>query len=168
MEAELQAASRQAGEERRERCREVISGFSLTPSFPASSRSQRRGNAKSGVGLFLLRDLELLLLDEPTKGVDPECKSLFSRLLKSFAEQGKTVVLTTHDVEFAAVTATRCSLLFDGENLASGTVGSFFRENDFYTTAVYRMTRDTGVPEAVTVEEAVRLWQGQSGRSVLS
>ncbi len=108
------------------------------------------------------------MLDEPTKGVDPGCKSLFSRLMKSWAEQGKTVVLTTHDVEFAAVTATRCSLLFDGELLASGTVGSFFRQNDFYTTAVYRMTRDTGVPEAVTVEEAVRLWQGQPGRSVLS
>ncbi|GGA33819.1 putative ABC transporter ATP-binding protein [Kroppenstedtia guangzhouensis] len=169
VEAELQAASRQAGEERRERCREVISGFSLTPFLSRHPHDLSGGEMqKVALACLLLRDLELLLLDEPTKGVDPECKSLFSRLLKSFAEQGKTVVLTTHDVEFAAVTATRCSLLFDGEILASGTVGSFFRENDFYTTAVYRMTRDTGVPEAVTVEEAVRLWQGQSGRSVLS
>ncbi|MFD1394743.1 ABC transporter ATP-binding protein [Kroppenstedtia eburnea] len=169
VEAELQAASRHAGEEGRQRREEAISRFSLTSLLSRHPHDLSGGEMqKVALACLLLRDLELLLLDEPTKGVDPGCKSLFSRLLKSWAEQGKTVVLTTHDVEFAAVTATRCSLLFDGELLASGAVGPFFRQNDFYTTAVYRMTRDTGVPEAVTVEEAVRLWQGQPGRSVLS
>lgn len=169
VEAELLAASRHGGEEGRKRREEAISRFSLTALLARHPHDLSGGEMqKVALACLLLRDLDILLLDEPTKGVDPSCKSLFSRMMKSWAEQGKTVVLTTHDVEFAAVTATRCSLLFDGELLASGDVRSFFRQNDFYTTAVYRMTRDTGVPEAVTVEEAIRLWQDQPGPSAWS
>lgn len=170
VEAELKAAAAHySREERQEQCQEMISRFQLAPYLSRHPHDLSGGEMqKVALASLFLRDPEVLLLDEPTTGIDPIFKRIFSLLLKRFVKKGRSVVLTTHDVEFAAITATRCALLFDREILASGAVSSFLRDNDYYTTAIYRMTRDTGIPEAVTVEEAVQLWQGQQQLSVLS
>ncbi|QKG83024.1 ABC transporter ATP-binding protein [Kroppenstedtia pulmonis] len=141
---------------------EMASRFGLVPLLSHHPHDLSGGEMqKTALASLFLQKPEILLLDEPTQGLDPEAKQTLSQLLHGFIQQGRAVVFTTHDPEFAAVTATGCVLLFQGEVAASDRVPSFFKENDFYTTAVYRMTRDTPLSGAVTLEEAIRTWNGQ-------
>lgn len=98
----------------------------------------------------------ILLLDEPTKGLDAAAKLRISGVIRDLKKSGMTVIAVTHDVEFAAGLADRCALFFAGEAVFSGTPHEFFPENSFYTTAAVRITRGqfTG---AVTVDEAAEL-----------
>ncbi len=83
----------------------------------------------------------LLLLDEPTKGLDANKKADIVGILKTLKKSGVTVVIVTHDVEFAAACADRCALFFRGRIVSLGTPAEFFSENRFYTTAASRMSR---------------------------
>jgi len=83
----------------------------------------------------------LLLLDEPTKGLDAALRREVGRMLHALRDRGITVVVVTHDVEFAAEYADRCALFFRGEATSEGEPVEFFSGNSFYTTAVSRMTR---------------------------
>ena len=83
----------------------------------------------------------LLLLDEPTKGVDASTKNLLAEIIRKLKERGVTVVIVTHDVEFAALCADRCVFVFRGTVVSDGEPDAFFRENSFYTTAANRITR---------------------------
>lgn len=82
---------------------------------------------------------DLLLLDEPTKGMDALSKAEFADFLRGTAGQGMSVLLVTHDVEFAAKCADRCGLLFNGEVVSEGEPTAFFTENYFYTTPLCRL-----------------------------
>lgn len=99
---------------------------------------------------------KLLLLDEPTKGLDAAAKQGIIKVLRSLRDSGVTVVTVTHDVEFAAGCADRCAMFFNGRVVSVGTPAEFFPENSFYTTAAVRMTRGL-CTAAVTVEDAAEL-----------
>ena len=83
----------------------------------------------------------LLLLDEPTKGLDAHAANGIIKILKDLKASGITLVIVTHDVEFAANAADRCAMFFRGEATSVSDPKSFFSENSFYTTAVNRLTR---------------------------
>ena len=83
----------------------------------------------------------LLLLDEPTKGIDASAAARIVDILKKLRDSGMTIVMVTHDVEFAAMAADRCAMFFRGEVTSTGAPRDFFSENNFYTTAVNRLTR---------------------------
>jgi len=104
----------------------------------------------------------LLLLDEPTKGVDAAAKSRLIGVLKALKAKGMTLVIVTHDVEFAAECADRCCFVFRGQIVSEGTPRACFSQNSFYTTAVSRMTRGL-LDGAVTVEDAATLLRGEAG-----
>ena len=70
--------------------------------------------------------------------------------------QGITLLIVTHDVEFAARTADRCALFFDGEIVSEDTPSPFFSGNSFYTTAANRLSRHR-YQGAVTCEEVAQL-----------
>ena len=99
---------------------------------------------------------KLLLLDEPTKGLDAASKQRITFLLRTLADSGITIVTVTHDVEFAAVCADRCALFFRGEVVSAAPPEEFFSENSFYTTAASRITRGH-FRNAVTAEQAAEL-----------
>lgn len=84
---------------------------------------------------------ELLLLDEPTKGMDAASKQELSGLLRSVAADGCAVLLVTHDTELAAECADVCGMLFNGEILNEAAPEEMFRENYFYTTPMARLVR---------------------------
>ena len=84
---------------------------------------------------------ELLLLDEPTKGMDAASKQELSGLLRSVAAEGCAVLLVTHDTELAADCADMCGMLFNGEILNEASPEEMFRENYFYTTPMARLIR---------------------------
>ena len=94
----------------------------------------------------------MLLLDEPTKGLDAYMKLRLADLLRALAGQGRAVIAVSHDVEFAAMISTSCALLFDGALLAAGEPHAFFSGNTFYTTAAARMAAGA-VPGAIFVDE---------------
>ena len=98
----------------------------------------------------------LLLLDEPTKALDPAAKRNIARVIANLKSSGMTVVIVTHDIEFAAQCADRCMLFFNGRIVSQGTPRVFFSGSSFYTTAISRMTRGF-FDNAATVEDAVEL-----------
>ncbi len=90
----------------------------------------------------LLKDPQILLLDEPTKGLDAYFKEIFGKILKTLKSQGKTIVMVSHDIEFCAYVSDRCSMIFDGVAVATLPSRKFFCGNTFYTTATNRMSRN--------------------------
>ncbi len=96
---------------------------------------------KCALAKVLLSAPKLLLLDEPTKGIDAFAKQSLCGIIKDLQKDGITAVIVTHDVEFAAESADRCALVFDGEILSADTPRRFFAENSFYTTAANRIAR---------------------------
>jgi len=97
---------------------------------------------KLAIGKVLLMKPDVLLLDEPTKGIDPYFKRQLGEWLKEIQKEGVTILLVSHDVEFAAEYVDRCALLFDGEIASEGYVKTFFDKNMFFTTGVNRIMSD--------------------------
>ena len=104
----------------------------------------------------LMTDPDVLLLDEPTKGMDAEFKEAFASVLKKLAQQGKTVITVSHDIEFCACHCHVCMMLFDGKIVSSKEAKEFFAGNMFYTTAAHRMSRNI-FKNAVTDREVYKL-----------
>lgn len=112
---------------------------------------------KAALAMVLLAKPELLLLDEPTKGLDPKAKEELGRLLKDWTKEGLTVVMVSHDLEFVAEYADRCALLFDGRLSRAVSPKEFFRDNYFYTTVIQRVFREW-LPQAVTIKDVMEKW----------
>ncbi|MDR2088862.1 MAG: ATP-binding cassette domain-containing protein [Clostridiales Family XIII bacterium] len=108
------------------------------------------------LGMTLLLESEILLLDEPTKGLDNHFKERFAVILRALLSRGKTILMVSHDIEFCAKHADICALLFDGAVVAEGEPGAFFSGNSFYTTAANRMSRHI-FENAVTTREVIAL-----------
>ena len=109
---------------------------------------------RAALAKVLLLDPEILLLDEPTKGLDAEFKQVFAVILKTLRRRGVTVFMVSHDVEFCAEYADRCALFFDGNIVSEGRPRQFFSGNSFYTTSANRMARSL-LPEAVTPQDVM-------------
>lgn len=89
---------------------------------------------KLAIAKLLLANPQLLFLDEPTKGLDPQSCAALSQTIKSLADEGRTIVLVTHDLDFAFATADTVSMLFDGEIVCTEPVEGFFKHNLIYRT----------------------------------
>ena len=109
---------------------------------------------RAALAKVLLLQPKILLLDEPTKGLDAEYKQIFAAILRKLTKAGAAVVLVSHDVEFCAEHADRCSLFFDGNIVAENTPREFFSGNSFYTTTANRMARHI-LPEVATLGDVV-------------
>ncbi len=83
----------------------------------------------------------LLLLDEPTKGLDAYSKKQIAGVLKKLNRDGLTIIAVTHDVDFAAEYADRCAMFFRGEFTSTDTPENFFSQNNFYTTPANKIIR---------------------------
>ena len=106
------------------------------------------------LGKLLLRDADVLILDEPTKGLDAYAKAELAKILKGLCADGVSILVVTHDVEFAAMYADRCALMFDGQLMSEGDPHDFFAGNRFYTTDANRIASEV-FPEAITCEEVI-------------
>ena len=113
---------------------------------------------RSALAKVLLTQPKLLLLDEPTKGIDSFFKETFAKILANLKKQGITIVMVSHDVEFCARYADLVAMFFDGQILTTDTPHRFFGSNSFYTTAAHRMSRHV-FDMAVTAEDVIRLYQ---------
>ena len=133
---------------------------SLLDSHPydlSGGEQQRAALAK-----VLLTEPKLLLLDEPTKGIDSFFKEKLANILCKLKGQGITIVMVSHDVEFCAKYADMVSMFFDGQMLTTDTPRRFFGNNSFYTTAANRMSRHV-FSMAVTAEDVMELCRQNRG-----
>ena len=109
---------------------------------------------RAALAKVLLLDPEILLMDEPTKGLDAEFKQAFAEIVQVLLRRDVTVLMVSHDIEFCARYTHRCALFFDGGIVTEDTPRAFFSGNSFYTTSANRMARAL-LPEAVTPEDVI-------------
>ena len=109
---------------------------------------------RAALAKILLLEPDVLLLDEPTKGLDAGFKQTLAEILQRLLRRGVAVLMVSHDIEFCARYAHRCALFFDGTIVTEGPPRAFFSGNSFYTTAANRMAR-ARLPGAVTAEEVI-------------
>ena len=135
---------------------EYIDFFGLGPLLKRHPYDLSGGEKqKLAMAMVLLSRPQLLLLDEPTKGLDPTFKISLKDILDKLTKGGITIVMVSHDIEFVAANASSCALLFNGEITTKDTPGNFFSENYFYTTAVNRAVREK-LPKAITLEDVIK------------
>ena len=107
------------------------------------------------LGKILLLKPEILLLDEPTKGLDPFFKRTLAGILRKLVEKGVSIFMVSHDIEFCAEYADRCAMCFDGDIVSVGTPEEFFSGNSFYTTTANKIIRKWK-KDAITCEEVAQ------------
>jgi energy-coupling factor transporter ATP-binding protein EcfA2 len=99
-----------------------------------------------------------LLLDEPTRGLDPDAKDRLVRFLRAHAGAGGAAVIATHDVELAAAAATRVVMLANGELIAEGDPGTVLGDSQVFAP---QMTRVFG-PGWITPEQVAAAWVAEA------
>ncbi len=109
---------------------------------------------RAALAKVLLTSPKILLLDEPTKGLDAHFKQIFAEIISDLKTSGVTVVMVSHDIEFCAEYADRCALFFDGNFTSVGTPREFFAGKSFYTTSANRMAR-VRLPCAILAEDII-------------
>ena len=97
---------------------------------------------RAGMAKVMLLNPKIILLDEPTKGLDTYCKEEIGKMLMKLRDMGVTIVVVSHDIEFSARYSDRCAMFFDGSIVSEGTPKEFFIGNNFYTTVSNRIARN--------------------------
>lgn len=141
-------------EERVRRAAETCQITQLLDSHPydlSGGEQQRAALAK-----VLLTEPRILLLDEPTKGLDNFFKIKFAEILNQLKADGVTILMVSHDVEFCAKYADLVGMFFDGSVVTVNSPNKFFSQNSFYTTAANRMSRHL-FENAITNEDVIEL-----------
>lgn len=113
---------------------------------------------RAALAKVLLTHPKILLLDEPTKGIDSFFKQKFAQIMAELKARGVTILMVSHDVEFCARYADLVSMFFDGGIVTTNTPNRFFSQNSFYTTAANRMSRHV-FTNAITNEDVITLCQ---------
>jgi len=100
----------------------------------------------------LVPDPELILLDEPTRGLDYVQKHILAELLHELRRAGKTVIMATHDVELAAATADRVVLMAEGQIVVDGPARRVMAESLVFASQINKLFRD---PRLLTPEDVL-------------
>lgn len=129
---------------------DIESLLDMHPYDVSGGERQRAALAK-----LLLKDTKIILLDEPTKGMDAEFKKAFAKILYSLKDENKTVIMISHDIEFLAQYSDYCSMIFDKGPVCVMESKEFFANNSFYTTAACRISKGI-IKNAVTCEDVIK------------
>ncbi|WP_127583781.1 energy-coupling factor transporter ATPase [Paenibacillus koleovorans] len=121
---------------------------------------------RAALAKVLLLEPAILLLDEPTKGLDAGYKQKLASVLRQLRSNGTTIVMVSHDIDFCAELADRCFMFFDGTIVSEGRPREFFAGNRYYTTSANRMARDF-VPQAITSNDIIRAFGGIETKDAL-
>ena len=113
---------------------------------------------KVALAKMLLFEPKIIILDEATKGLDVYYKEELAKILLNLKASGKTIILVTHDMEFASNISDRCALYFDGEIVSVEEKHKFLLNNSFYTTTVAKVTK--GYWDLVTLSDFLEAFYG--------
>lgn len=153
---DLLDAARQGGQgDATDRAKAMAAKLELTDKLTSHPFDLSGGELqRAALGKLLLQDADILLLDEPTKGLDAYLKQELAEILRKLTEDGITLLMVTHDLEFAAAYADRCALLFDGRITSEEEPHAFFTGNRFYTTTA-GLIAEGYIPGAITCGEVI-------------
>jgi energy-coupling factor transporter ATP-binding protein EcfA2 len=158
LEKELGQTMKQWGDDDEQQMQNMLQKFGLSHLLSHHPYDLSGGEVqKAAMVCLLIRKPEILLLDEPTKGLDPISKLNLANILQELTEQGVTILMSTHDVEFSALYSSKCGMVFQGQITSEGTPENFFSGNFFYTTMIQRLFRHIPENRILTVEEAASL-----------
>lgn len=127
-----------------------ITEFLHSHPYDLSGGEQQR----AALAKVLLSEPDILLLDEPTKGLDAHFKNRFAKILQSLKDSGVTIIMVSHDIEFCAKYADRVAMFFDGGIVSENSPRAFFSGKSFYTTAANRMSRSV-LKNAILAEDII-------------
>jgi energy-coupling factor transporter ATP-binding protein EcfA2 len=113
------------------------------------STGQRQRTALASV---LVTRPSILLLDEPTRGLDYAAKSTLVNILKRWQAQGAVIVMVTHDVELVATCADRVALMAEGEIVVDGPVRQVLSESAIFSSQINKLF---GSPSLLTVNDVL-------------
>lgn len=153
---DLLDAARQGGQgDATDRAKAMAAKLELTDKLTSHPFDLSGGELqRAALGKLLLQDADILLLDEPTKGLDAYLKQELAGILRKLTKDGITLLMVTHDLEFAAAYADRCALLFDGRITSEEEPHAFFNGNRFYTTTA-GLIAEGYIPGAITCGEVI-------------
>jgi energy-coupling factor transport system ATP-binding protein len=155
LEKELHQTMRQWGLDDEQHMQDLVHRFGISHLISQHPYDLSGGEIQmAAMACMLIRRPEILLLDEPTKGLDPISKHNLANILQELNEMGVTILMSTHDVEFSALYASRCGMMFQGQITSEETPENFFTGNFFYTTMIQRLFRHIPENRILTVEEA--------------
>jgi energy-coupling factor transporter ATP-binding protein EcfA2 len=106
---------------------------------------------------ILVAEPDILLLDEPTRGLDYPQKAALTTFLQQEKARGRTILMATHDVELVAQCADRVILLGDGQVVVDGPARQVMGESLVFASQINKLFRD---PALLTVEDALALHSG--------
>ncbi len=107
------------------------------------------------IASILVLKPEIILLDEPTRGLESDLKDRLGNILKKLNDQGTAIILVTHDTDFASKFCTGYVIMFNGRIIAKGTREDILGQGIFYTTSINKLVRDKD-KNIFTLEEALR------------
>lgn len=155
--AEMLAAQGLDASENARRCAAMAHDCGIERLLDAHPRDLSGGEQQRvALAKVLLTEPRLLLLDEPTKGIDAFFKHELAVLLHRLTERDVSIIMVSHDIEFCARYADFVGLLFDGGVVTTATPRRLFSDSGFYTTAANRMSRSV-FAGAITDEDVIEL-----------
>ncbi len=148
----------ETGEDQPEYMNQLIDAFDLGEYLDTHPYDLSGGlRQMAALAKVLLTRPEILLLDEPTKGMDRLHVKCFASMLRRLAKEGLTVLCVTHDLEFAAMVSDRIGMMFDGRLEGLDHPDTFLLDNYFYTTCCAKLTsgleHPATLPERMVVED---------------
>lgn len=144
-------------DERDRRIKEVCDFTEITPLLLKHPYDVSGGEMqRAALAMVLLREPEIIFLDEPTKGMDNLFKISFAKKIRELCQRGVSVVMVSHDTEFCAEYCDECAMIFDGQCILKENSHDFFSQNYFYTTAANKISRGI-FDNAVTGKQVLTL-----------
>lgn len=107
------------------------------------------------IACTMVTNPDILILDEPTRGMDAEAKDILGNMIQEFAENGKSVVVITHDTDFAADYSDNILLMFDGEIVARGSAQDILYDSIYYSSQIARVF--SGKCNIVKSKDAIKI-----------
>ncbi|MEI7769686.1 MAG: ABC transporter ATP-binding protein, partial [Chloroflexales bacterium] len=151
---ELEFTLRARGQAARDTIRDVLTSLGIAHLAEAYPRALSGGEAqRAALAAILVGDPSVLLLDEPTRGLDYAAKADLSVQLRALCAAGRTVIMATHDVELAASCADRVALLGDGELVVEGPAAEGLGDSLFFSSQIAKLFPGSGW---LTLADALR------------
>ncbi len=111
---------------------------------------------RAALAAILIGNPQVLLLDEPTRGLDYQQKKRLAQFLRDMVGAGKAVIMVTHDVELAARCADRVVLMGDGQIVLDGPMREIMRQSMVFSSQISKLFPESGYLTEDEVLEAYR------------
>lgn len=136
---------------------EVVDFFHLRPLLDRHPFDLSGGEQQcAAFAKVLLTNPKIIILDEPTKGIDSVFKKRLSDLFSVLKRNGKTIIMVSHDIDFCSSYSDYCALMFNGEIISDDYTRNFFIGNNFYTTSSNRISQGV-FRNGLTCEDVIEL-----------